>query len=310
MRKPNGYWTYEHCLEESKKYDTVADFRKGAPTAWEKSVLKNKWIKDFTWIKPSLDIYGTPDCVYRYFFKDFNTIYVGRTIRPKRRDNDHIFDTSDTVNRFAFEHNIPVPEMEILETNLTLIEGQEREEYYVNLFLEQGFNLLNKAKTGSLGCIGCGKWTYKVCYEEALKYKTRQDFNKGCQGAYIASCRNKWLDNFYWFEPSKTKLKWAKESFLEFAKKFEYVEDLKHANESIYWKSKQKGWFELCVWLKRRKPLVRPVAQKLNGKIIAIYSSSKEAFRKTGISDSAIRNVCLRLYGANTAGGYEWEYAS
>lgn len=36
---------------------------------------------------------------------------------------------TDSVNRFANEHNINLPQMTILEENLTIKEGQEREAY-------------------------------------------------------------------------------------------------------------------------------------------------------------------------------------
>ena len=37
------------------------------------------------------------------------------------------------------------------------------------------------------------KWTYNECYKEAEKYNTKKSFQKGSNGAYKASLRNKWI---------------------------------------------------------------------------------------------------------------------
>ena len=93
--------------------------------------------------------------------------------------------------------------MIILEKKLSLEEGLEKEDYYVNKYREEGWNILNKAKTGkksgSLGSIGNGKWNRKTCYEEAKKYKTRNEFQKRSNSAYNAARRNGWLDDYTWF---------------------------------------------------------------------------------------------------------------
>jgi hypothetical protein len=40
-----------------------------------------------------------------------------------------------------------------------------------------------------------GCWTYEKCKEEALKYKTRSEFNKYCSGGYNSAWKNNWLDD-------------------------------------------------------------------------------------------------------------------
>ena len=47
---PPGYWTYEKCAEESKKYKTLAEWRMKNQTSYNRA-RDNGWIKDFTWIK-------------------------------------------------------------------------------------------------------------------------------------------------------------------------------------------------------------------------------------------------------------------
>ena len=43
-------WTYEKCLEESKKYKSRSEFSKNNKTAYNASI-RNKWINDFVWLK-------------------------------------------------------------------------------------------------------------------------------------------------------------------------------------------------------------------------------------------------------------------
>lgn len=45
-KKPNGYWTYEHCYEETKKYKSRGEFRNNAGSAYN-AALKNGWLDEF-----------------------------------------------------------------------------------------------------------------------------------------------------------------------------------------------------------------------------------------------------------------------
>ena len=48
--KPKGYWTKERVFEESKKYTSRSEFRKGSCVAYEVA-RKNNWWDDMPWIK-------------------------------------------------------------------------------------------------------------------------------------------------------------------------------------------------------------------------------------------------------------------
>ena len=187
LKKPNGYWTKERCEEESRKYQTKKEFLKGCSAAHHAAVV-NGWLDDYDWlIDKRIDIIKDKiDCVYVYVFEDTKTAYVGRTLirRQKKRDKEHIFNLeADNVARYAKEHHVSVPPMTILETNLTLEEGLDREDYWRRWYEQQGYTMLNRLATGigkgSLGAIGQGKWNRKSCYEEAKKYKSATEFLMG-----------------------------------------------------------------------------------------------------------------------------------
>lgn len=197
-------YTYEEVENESKKYETKADFRKGS-IQYYRAAYNNKWLDSFPWLKRALNPYqDSIDNVYAYYFTDFNAVYIGRSVQPKERHNNHT--RSGTVYKFAVENNIPVPDMTILESNLSLEKGCELEDYYINKYKEDGWNVLNKAKAGknssSIGSLGGGKNTYRRCYNIARLYKTRSDFCKNESGAYDTAYRNGWLKDYYWLKNS------------------------------------------------------------------------------------------------------------
>lgn len=41
------------------------------------------------------------------------------------------------------------------------------------------------------------KWNYETCYEEAKKYSTRYEFQKGCGSAYEVARKNGWMDELF-----------------------------------------------------------------------------------------------------------------
>lgn len=40
-------------------------------------------------------------------------------------------------------------------------------------------------------------WTYETCMKESKKYNTRNEFKKGCSGAYNVARKNGWVDDFF-----------------------------------------------------------------------------------------------------------------
>ena len=186
-------------------------------------MLKNDWLKECIHFKDErLKIFGKCESIYCYKFlniDDLNYVYVGLTINPKERDKEHRNGKKrSSVLNFSKIHNIEIPQMEILETKLTKEEAQIKEKDYCDKFTQDGYILINIAKTGintsSLGSIN-GKWTYKKCYEEAQKYVYKFDFQKYCASAYNKSLKMGWLKDFNWLK-NKT-IRWTDEKVEEVA---------------------------------------------------------------------------------------------
>ena len=50
MKKKYGYWHYETCMEESKKYKSRGEFCKGSSGAYDVA-RRNGWLDEYTWFE-------------------------------------------------------------------------------------------------------------------------------------------------------------------------------------------------------------------------------------------------------------------
>ena len=81
-----------------------------------------------------------------------------------------------------------------------------KEEYFVEKYRNDGFLILNKIKTGSVGGYNNKHiiyWTKEKCKIESLKYISRYSFQKNSSGAYSSARKNKWLDEICYHMKSK-----------------------------------------------------------------------------------------------------------
>lgn len=92
------------------------------------------------------------DNIYIYLWEEFNTIYVGRTVNPKGRHWAHKHRNTEATYKFSSEHHVEHPKMVIIENDLTIEEGIEREKYWINEYRKNSsYNVLNKLKGGGVG---------------------------------------------------------------------------------------------------------------------------------------------------------------
>lgn len=79
-------------------------------------------------------------------------------------------------------------------------------------------------------------------------------------------------------------------------------ENMSHRYKTLKYKGTFAGRFG------KDNPNSKLVQQIKDGKVIAEFYGTYEAERLTGIDAHHIRNVCNGVYGAKTAGGYQWKY--
>ena len=257
--KKRNHWDYENCYNEAKKYNSRVELQKGNPSVYN-TVRKNGWIDDYTWFERKNNPFkNNMHNVYAYFFEDFHAVYIGLTKQLDIRDSQHHTTDNSQVHKFAKTHGIPIPQMTILEENISIDDSLIKEDFYVKKYKEEGWNVLNKAKTGiGSGALGSysRKWTKNLCEEEAKKYKTKTEFQKKCQSAYSKALKNGWLNEYNWFEEKKKqKNYWSKEHCEEEAKKYKTRIELEKGNGSAYKVALKNGWLNDYGWM---KPIIKP----------------------------------------------------
>lgn len=209
-------YKFEKCYEIAKQFKSKKDFKKAYGNMYQACINK-KWIEKFTWlIDNSFNI--KTDKIYAIYKYEFHTafgnqIYIGLTVDLKRRDYQHRNDPSSqsAVRKnaiFLYENKytniIDIPKMEILEQNLTQVDACDKEHFYIEKYRNDGWILLNKAKTGiglsSTGTLNINNWSKEKIKQEALKYKTKKDFYTNSPTAYSKALTKGYLKDFDWFE--------------------------------------------------------------------------------------------------------------
>ena len=247
------YWTKERCLELAKDCKSRGELKKKNDSAYQ-SALRNKWIDEYTWFTKPIKYNDKIDLVYAYIFPN-NVAYIGRTINIKIKHWEHSYRVEkDVVAKYINDNNLTLPEPIILEKDLTLNEGLEREKYWLDYYLNNNYKLLNTKAcgvgSGSLGSLGRGKWSKIKTFNEAKKYTTKKDFRKNCDSGYQAAFKHGWLKDYTWFKRPQVHNKiWTKEKCLEAAKKCSALKEFRENFITAYYASKKNGWFNEYNWL-------------------------------------------------------------
>ncbi|MBR4854924.1 MAG: hypothetical protein IKU88_09380 [Alistipes sp.] len=282
--KPRNYWdNYEHCYEAAIECKSRSEFSDKNSAAYMQS-LKNGWINSFDWlIDKKIFNNNKVDCVYAYEFDKFKAVYVGRTLmrRVDARDLEHRKGvyckdqmqhpvSYDGVLDFSIKNSCDIPEMRILEDGLTLAEGRNNEHKWIEKYSNEGWYIINVAKTGkftgSIGSLGKGKWSYDTCKAEALKYKSLSEFKRSKGGAYEASRINNWLKDYTWFIDTKQLLseslkrdsKWTYEKCYELALTCKTISEFHSKSSRALIVAKQQDWLKDYVWFVSGFSLIKP----------------------------------------------------
>ena len=261
------------------------------------------------------------DSVYKYYFEETNSVYIGRTLmrRQNDRDREHIFSNTDTVHIHAKENGLAVPPMEIIEENITPIEALEREDYWVKYYKEKGYNVLNIAKTGigigSLGSIGGWKWNKESVFEESRKYDFLIDFERNSPSAYNIAYKNDWIKNMPWLKLTrKNNNYWENdENVIEESKKYSSKINFQNGNKYAYRIAWKKKLFDKMPWLKKEDNIIRKDSKTVlqidinTNNIINEFPRIIDAAKSIGIHLGS--NIAACCNGKRRkAYGYKWSF--
>ncbi len=189
-------WTYDECKEAALQFTKKNELRKNYGGAYQ-AIRDNKWYELFDHMSIIGNKYNR--LVYVYEFKD-NYCYIGLTCNIDRRNRQHL---TDDMESYVYKHikktNL-IPTL-ILKSDYLKIENSIiMEESVLQTYKEQGWNILNKVKTGSIG----GNtliWTKEACEEEIRKFKSLKEFRENSKGAhnsmYVHGWKRELLDKYF-----------------------------------------------------------------------------------------------------------------
>ena len=94
-------------------------------------------------------------------------------------------------------------------------------------------------------------WTEASCFEDALKYKTKSEWQQAKRSGYSVAAKNGWIEKCtLHMEPDgrKTVVQrlWTKEKCMELAKTCASRAEFKKASGSAYLRARVKGWLDEC----------------------------------------------------------------
>lgn len=143
-------WSYEELKDLMSKYETKRDFRKDNEGAYTAALQSPHW-RDLTSHMRTLGNVKKR-LVYVYEFPEFRSVYVGLTGDEKRRKHQHKTEEDSALYRYMQKHPGVEPIYKL--KSLGYIDAQEASKMETKVedhYREQGWQLLNIAKTGGLG---------------------------------------------------------------------------------------------------------------------------------------------------------------
>jgi len=238
------YWTIDKCREEASKYKRKIDFLKGNKRAYDAS-YKHGWLDE---ICKHMEFSGDKfnRCIYSYEFSD-NSVYVGLTCNLNLRDKQHKSnkDTNTSSVLRKIKSTGLIPNLVKLTDYVDYREAIKLEKYYAEKYKNDGWFLLNVAKTGSLGVSNL-IYTKDKCEEVIKNCIYLSDLYKN-HSRVIQICKN----NGWFINEIESLIKhnrgykyWNKENCTEIALQFSNLKDFYKNYRQVYNSSKRNGWLE------------------------------------------------------------------
>lgn len=244
ISKPNGYWTIDKVREEALKFNNRNDFNKGS-SAYQ-AASKFGWLDD---VCSHMELQGSiyKRHIYKAIFDD-GSVYIGLTYNYDKRMIDHLRKSKSSVYRYMIQSGLK-PTFELITKELLSMEDAVKMECrLIDEYKDLGFNVLNKAKGGSLG----GSliiWTLDKVRKEALKYDKRNDFIKGSPTAYNKAIGFGLLDDVCSHMVSRYKPNgyWTYDNIRKEALNFDNRADFKKDSITAYNRAMKNGWLnDVC----------------------------------------------------------------
>ncbi len=181
----------KECQDIARKYETRKEFRNQEPLYYN-YIYHKGWLDEICSHMPFAKNLKKR-CVYKAEFQEDHSVYVGLTYDTVRRWQDHITKCNSAVYIHMKETGFE-PVFNRLTDYVSCEEAKANEQKFVELYKCQGWNVLNRAKAGSLGAVERG-YTKEQVIAKAKEYRTLKEFRENAAGYYEAGYRSE-----YWNE--------------------------------------------------------------------------------------------------------------
>lgn len=91
-----------------------------------------------------------------------------------------------------------------------------------------------------------GYWILEKCKEDALKYRTRNEWQQAKKSGYWSAKRNGWLDVCCEHMKPVNAPAWTLKTCMEVAKKYKMRSEWKKKSSASYTAALREGWFDKC----------------------------------------------------------------
>jgi len=246
MRKPRNYWTKERCQEVALRYEHKVDYKKNDGGSYC-AALKRGYIDEIcSHMKPLNNAYLR--CIYSIEFHESNSVYIGLTYSMELRQAKRKNRASDTVTMYIRETN-HTPVYKQLTDYVKVDEAVKLEEEYLQYYKKNGWNILNRAKTGGLGCSDRKHRYSDLEYVKTLipEYKSVVDLMNRNHALYLKIREYGWRDIIYPMLNYKKRYPssfWTKENITKYAENFNTRKDFKHEYTRAYSIACKNNWVD------------------------------------------------------------------
>jgi hypothetical protein len=216
-------------------------------------------INEFTWLKRNEESKdGVIDHVYVYEFDTTHTAYIGRTIRPKQRHQEHL-ESTDRVKKYADSIGVAVPQPKYLYEGLTVDAGRQMECDMIEKYRKDGWNVLNKMPGGSIGAL-VRSISNRRLLRMAKKYTSLRTLMKKAPKVYYHLIMREMLPQCTWIvddikhaNPQVPPGHWnVYENCKAEAMKYTRLSDFRDNSRGAHSAAVKNGWLHTFDWLERK----------------------------------------------------------
>jgi hypothetical protein len=270
MDRTNIRWDKNKLHQEALKYESRTDFEQNNPNAYN-SALRWKIMDEITTHMEPLG-HKYKRMIYIYEFSD-NFCYVGLTFNKKRRHHSHMTSKSSSVYQHIEKTGL-IPVFKPLTNYINNISAQKKENEFLEKYVEEGWFILNKTKTGGLGS-NRRVWDKDKIWEIAKKYDSLIDFRKNEPNVWSAAVKSEWYNEMTSHMSRIIKVrKYTKEIIINIVKNYTKFTDFYKNEKSAYIAVSKNNWNDLLSGLERK--LIKDNTDKDLFEIAKKYRTKKE----------------------------------